>query len=1604
MASGNVDLPDDLFITKPVEEVWAGKDQVNPENNIPLSPQWLYAKHGDSKDTRPPSSLPSGTLSDSIQKDIWRLDGSQDKKEWRKNVSDIDSSRRWREEERETSLLSRRERKKEGEREIEYRKGDRRPENAVVKEPLESRTLSSTERLHEVPNRGMGNENRRDSKWSSRWGPEDKDKESRIEKKVEVEKEDSHTEKQSFSASLRSLSGTDSRDKWRPRHRQDVHSGGSSVRAAPGFGFERDRVDGSSNSGFARGRGRSNSVAVLQLGSSFAAASSIGAIPVTEAEFCYPRGKLLAIYRKQKTVFVDATPVDFEDAPPVTTSSFVTPLAFDTPDAEEEILLKEIWKGKVNSIGANLSQEKMAKTNEADIGDEEKSIIEKKHDKMELIEDSKELNSEHGQHKDITVDSLINLVGLDGLSPKVVNHDVFLDKPGSLGADVMHSETDDGMMKEINVTDQSSHLDIFKNVNLGDDFIIPFDVGAKVPVKSCPVFDIPHVEVLNNNKFENRKLENKLPHPEELSLYYQDPQGDVQGPFLGFDIISWFEQGFFGTDLPVCLSDAPEGTPFQPLGEVMPHLKLELHPISNIFPGEKSETFDATSHEHDPTLISGSFASKDQQQTLTLDALGSHLKLDALENETLIDSNNARLPFSKAETSLRMIAEGHNLPDFTGQDAEVVLYKGRSSSNMEKQQHGKVDNHNIALSMSMGAHHSMLTETANTSFAHHNLQRGNDMNPLGLFWSELKGNQNKPLSSTIPGSMENLIGNYDHARTASPFNLNQEQQLISGRDLPNPNDSWSKNYRWSSSARVPDNLGVNNISRFEDGPNHPSLEQSLLLQQLQKQQLQHQLQQQSLLAHQNADLSGTYLDRVHELMHQHPVNQQSMEDLEQMLKLRFEQQVHLEQLQQQQLQQQQLQRQRQLHQHFQYDEPQFESQRQIYLENLLHQQLLEPGTGLSNVYPHDKNMMDQMFLRQQLLNESRKHSSNLSHESVMEQLIHANQGLNFQQQNKDLFNVLSHSKLRQMSLEQQYLLEHQLEQLQAQQLSASRNLTGIEEERHRGGIWSVDESGQFIRTAASQPQNYSSRLGQLDFLQKSQGPSLVEHPSHSQRNYLLQERMQRGLHPLDSSMHMPRAGTSPPNMELINAIARGQGLDAQDHLDQLHASGQMGQFHSNFHAHQRQISREFSGTHMDPTESHWSDLARQVPADLIESQLKQLQIKAEKQRGANMNVSFESPNAWAPNLGNNESSKYELRDLLHQEMLHQSQQSLSLVDGAATSSYEQKDPSWLYSRPNSENPYDLNRERAALGGVFSDASLLEQVGRPLNEQIMNTIDNKFESSNRFTLKPGFSTSFEQKQFPPDLDLFERGRLANSLSDASLQLIDFSNLKDGERGKMQDISGSSRIQSMMDAQESRVMQAEGHDGKSFKQDLFEITSLGFFDYEAEFVHADKEEMPNNMAYGDPKAADSFLKRAYDLHDMSSARPPHDMPSARPPSAGTLQISKGHDSATYGSSEEVQQEPGATLSSQSSEVLRSNKKDFKFRRTSSSNDTDTIEPSFSDMLKSTKKSMPEHENIETGSVGKSSKKKGKKGRQIDPSLLGFKVHSNRILMGEIQRPDD
>lgn len=277
---------------------------------------------------RGPTSVSLGSSSDPSQKESWRVEGSEDKKDWRRSAADGEISRRWREEERETGLLG-------GRR--DRRKTDRRVDNVPGRDSIDSRTLPSSDRWHDNP--------RRDSKWSSRWGPEDKEKESRNEKRIDVEKDkdDAHTDSQSFVSSNRSASerDPDTRDKWRPRHRMEVHSGGStSYRAAPGFGIERGRVE-SSNLGFTMGRGRSN---VIGRGTS---AGPIGALqsesvpgkPTLSADtFCYPRAKLLDIYRRQKNDPSFTTmPDGMEELSPLTHAHVIKPMAFVTPDPEEEV-------------------------------------------------------------------------------------------------------------------------------------------------------------------------------------------------------------------------------------------------------------------------------------------------------------------------------------------------------------------------------------------------------------------------------------------------------------------------------------------------------------------------------------------------------------------------------------------------------------------------------------------------------------------------------------------------------------------------------------------------------------------------------------------------------------------------------------------------------------------------------------------------------------------------------------------------------------------------------------------------------------------------------------------------------------------------------------------------------------------------------------------------------------------------------------------------------------------------------------------------------------------------------------------------------------------
>ncbi|KAL4351479.1 hypothetical protein GQ457_06G040710 [Hibiscus cannabinus] len=544
MADGKFDLPDDLLSSKtisdhssPKGEAWERnledrgltglledtKDQAISESNIPLSPQWLYAKSSDSKmlaagsswDIRMSNSnsLLNKTSGDTNPKDSWRLDGSQDKKDWRRTAPDLESSRRWREEERETSLLGRRDR----------RKDDRRADISSIRDVPENRTLASSERWHDVSSRNSSHESRRDNS-----GPRD---------------------------------GNDARDKWRPRHRLEIHAGGSaSYHSAPGFGSERGRLEGS-NVGFA-GRGRSNANVSLQIGRP-KSASVIGSLPLDKIRtfnaYCHPRGKLLDIYRGQNTApSFDILPDEMDHSLLIMQKETIEPLAFVAPDAEEEAVLGDIWKGKTTSSGVLYNSS-------GDTSEGKQSSLVNREDNDDSGEKADVNNNYLGKHVEtymtgsqiiVTKEMNISNGGLRCVSPSDIDvtHPFVLDKEigGSINDANDIVSFDNGQVTDLKMQNYTTLEDNESSIQSG--------VGGKLPEDSSSLFDfssllpplVPNqINIKGNN--ESHSMASVIP-PEDLSLCYLDPQGVIQGPYLGIDIITWFEQGYFGTDLPVRLA------------------------------------------------------------------------------------------------------------------------------------------------------------------------------------------------------------------------------------------------------------------------------------------------------------------------------------------------------------------------------------------------------------------------------------------------------------------------------------------------------------------------------------------------------------------------------------------------------------------------------------------------------------------------------------------------------------------------------------------------------------------------------------------------------------------------------------------------------------------------------------------------------------------------------------------------------------------------------------------------------------------------------------------------------------------------------------------
>ncbi|GAA0149544.1 hypothetical protein LIER_08693 [Lithospermum erythrorhizon] len=1525
MSEPKIDLPNELLDSnKASDQSWTpkgndevkgftgsleeSKDQVLSESSIPLSPQWLYAKPTDSKmENRAPSSLSLGGSGDSTQKEAWRSNAHEDKKDYRRFAPETDTGRRWREEERETGLLGRRDRRKEV----------RRVEIPSGRETIEGKSLSASERFQD--SRSYGHEAKRDSKWSSRWGPDEKD--ARGEKKTDAE--DTHSENQSFVISNRPTSDRDSesRDKWRPRHRMEGNAMGTgSYRAAPGFSLEKGRTE-PPNLGFTVGRGRSNALIIRP------SVGPIGASPCDKNEgvpgrpphssdsYCYPRGKLLDMYRQQNLNQSSGTmPEELEEAPQLVQATKLEPLAFVVPDVEEQALLNDIWKGKLTSSRElyNKSYKKgrlndyATEVGDSDYANEKEIILPSDVTEENFTATPNTLTVEVGEDSiDVTVYNNGQKMSFD--DEKVVhatNNGVVDGKVGFTSCEALFSKIkqDASHSLQVNSGTQFDALQLEAPETAITSQLLSdtrgsstFDANNKFPNDS--LFGIPSSETFNLQSKSNGDQLKEIP-PEELSLYYRDPQGEIQGPFLGVDIISWFEQGFFGIDLPVRLADAAEGSYFLDLGDVMPHLK--------VVDSSASSTDFYSSFEHSAAMeMEGKVEAEHSCPLPVSDILSSAVSGGQNWNLSNFDQiSSQHVPSKLSENQGSHMQLPLSLPpdfhDFIAQDEEIV-FPGRPSSG------------STSMGKNLRGQDGMLDALGHAGMPS---QDNDKLHPLGLLMSELESTY--PRDNQISTGPTNRGGQASNPVTGkSPFGVMADSVRAA--------DTWPEPFRrnaLSESNLFQEAVDSHHVPRGDVESSRFDYEEKLLSAQRQ----QEHLQQLGLLSHNH--FNEPMMDRVasqNSLQHQ-LLAHQTGQDMEHILALQLQQQRQL------QLQQQQQQQQQQFHQQQLLLKEQQQSQaRQILLEHLLQNQMHDSSRAQSHIDAIRSNNLDQVLMKQQLLNDLQQnsHLPQRHADQSLEHFLQAKfgQAVHEGHQN-DMLDRLARAKHGQM-----HPLEHQIlqqEQLLGRQLPMGlRQRLELEEERRLGSGWPIEEPNQFLRNPAMAHRTTSSGFGPNDFFQKQQIPSPDERLlSHLERNLSSQDRIQRGLYdsgllPFEQSLPSPGSAAG-VNQEMINHLARARGLNFPEPSAQIHPSNQMGALPGVYSQHNNHqvASNQFRAPLSDAMDGSWHASNGKASNDWIESRIQHLQDIERQKRELEAKKNSEDPSLWMSAGSHDDSSKRLLMELLQQK------------SGSLVSNSDGPSGGWLPM--DSESGLDI--------------------------------------ANNLPIRSNSGALFEEPQF-------------SHMNETSQVLA-----SDIREGKAEHIilaapNRGGPVVNILSRQGSRSATVGSE-------------KMGQSDTAAEDIV--KEQLVLSMPSKRPE--NILLKRPPVPRASSSQEVLPDMISDS--------VLRGKNPMNVATSGGVKHVTAVAQGNQLPDDAASAKKDLRFRRTASCSDADVSETSFSDMLKSnTKKptlqeshSSASSEALDAQQGTKSNKKKGKKGRQIDPALLGFKVTSNRIMMGEIQRADD
>nr|GEV38326.1 hypothetical protein [Tanacetum cinerariifolium] len=534
------------------------RDEHVPENSIPLSPQWLLPKPGENKTgTVSGENYASPFSSFANRPGIVKSQGNSDqvhdihKKKDVFRPSMLENRERWRDEERETDSSAHKDRWREEDKELVANgKVDRWTDNPSGRYHGQTQRAPS-ERLADSGNKEANHDRRRESKWSSRW-----ETDSVRDKWTDSGKDECDNDHPRPWRSYSALS----RGKIEPSSYQsatsnklspmEVHGRGRGENHHPTFSLGRGRgtVEGNPMNNF------NTSIDSHPL-ASFSAKGD---------RYYYSRAKLLDVYRvtdmRSSERVLDGAMV----VPSLTQEEPLEPLALIEPTPEELYILKGIDKGEILSSGApQVSKDGPVGRNMVD-GQPRRTKSGSKED----------LPLGAANHKDETADGF---------------------KETEYGANAMHSDV--GNIRETRSHGTSDHPGPTWRSNSQKYTTKEFSGSSVNPSYSAPKLQVGNEPVIRRQQSGplDREQEPRMlpqPSPEDMVLFYKDPQGAIQGPFTGSDIIGWFEAGYFGIDLLVRLANTPPDSPFRLLGDVMPHLRAKVRPPPGFSAAKQSEVND----------------------------------------------------------------------------------------------------------------------------------------------------------------------------------------------------------------------------------------------------------------------------------------------------------------------------------------------------------------------------------------------------------------------------------------------------------------------------------------------------------------------------------------------------------------------------------------------------------------------------------------------------------------------------------------------------------------------------------------------------------------------------------------------------------------------------------------------------------------------------------------------------------------------------------------------------------------------------------------------------------------------------------------------------